>query len=367
MDTPSLQHVVMENDFMKVSFSKYALEGTVELSGATLQLFSASPDEDVDATEEKASEGLQDVTEASEGVPGPTDEGRGEDTAPEPLFEWTTTDGPYLLERIEAGDYILHEASPPEGYVSAEDIAVTVVETGEVQRVVLYDDHTKVVVSKLSAQTSGPLAGAVLQVFVYREPDEALTDDTGTEGEDDTTDGKDGDSEWQALEGADEAEDDSVDEGVENDTEADGPASDGSVEDGATDDVSGDDGQPQVLEPLYEWTTTGEPYLIEYLPIGTYVLHEASAPQGYLVSEDMVFVVRDSGEVQSVVLYDEPVQVGFWDRTGVDFPFSVLVIAVLAVVALTGVIDVAFSACRTRRARKDEAGPSGGSDASVEE
>ena len=41
------------------------------------------------------------------------------------------------------------------------------------------------------------------------------------------------------------------------------------------------------------------------LPIGKYTLHEVSAPDGYLVTEDIIFEVKDTGEIQKVVMKDE--------------------------------------------------------------
>ena len=38
----------------------------------------------------------------------------------------------------------------------------------------------------------------------------------------------------------------------------------------------------------------GEPHYIEMLPIGKYTLHEESAPEGYLIAEDVAFEVKDT-------------------------------------------------------------------------
>lgn len=55
---------------------------------------------------------------------------------------------------------------------------------------------------------------------------------------------------------------------------------------------------------IESWTSTLEPHYIEMLPVGSYTLHEESAPSGYLVAEDMTFEVKDTGEIQSVVMKD---------------------------------------------------------------
>ena len=58
-------------------------------------------------------------------------------------------------------------------------------------------------------------------------------------------------------------------------------------------------------EVVESWTSSEEPHYIEMLPIGRYILHEESAPEGYLVAEDIEFEVKDTGEIQKVVMKDE--------------------------------------------------------------
>ncbi|MBM6801850.1 hypothetical protein H6B07_04045 [Mediterraneibacter glycyrrhizinilyticus] len=58
-------------------------------------------------------------------------------------------------------------------------------------------------------------------------------------------------------------------------------------------------------EVVKEWTSTREPYLVEYLAPGDYVLHEESAPEGFLIAEDAAFTVEETGEVQQVSMKDE--------------------------------------------------------------
>ena len=58
-------------------------------------------------------------------------------------------------------------------------------------------------------------------------------------------------------------------------------------------------------EVVESWTSTEEPHYIEMLPIGKYTLHEEAAPEGYLVAEDVAFEVKDTSEIQKVVMKDE--------------------------------------------------------------
>lgn len=54
------------------------------------------------------------------------------------------------------------------------------------------------------------------------------------------------------------------------------------------------------------WISTKEPHLIKGLEVGkTYVLRESSSPYGFAISEDVEFTIKDTGEIQSVVMKDE--------------------------------------------------------------
>ena len=53
------------------------------------------------------------------------------------------------------------------------------------------------------------------------------------------------------------------------------------------------------------WTSEEKPHYIEMLPIGEYTLREETAPDGYLVAEGVKFTVKDTGEIQKVVMKDE--------------------------------------------------------------
>ena len=60
--------------------------------------------------------------------------------------EWVSTDKPHMINRLPVGDYILVEIIAPDGYTKAKDIHFTVLETGEIQRVEMFD--SKVIPNK---------------------------------------------------------------------------------------------------------------------------------------------------------------------------------------------------------------------------
>ncbi len=144
--------------------------------------------------------------------------------------EWTSTNESHIIYALKPGKYILHEEQAPteNGYVKAEDVEFTVEETGEIQKVSMKDDHTKVEITKTDITGEQEIEGAKLQVL---------------------------------------------------------------------------DEEGNIIE---EWTSTKEPYRIEYLQPGkTYVLHEEAAPEGFLIAEDVEFTVEETGEIQKVSMKDE--------------------------------------------------------------
>ena len=62
------------------------------------------------------------------------------------------------------------------------------------------------------------------------------------------------------------------------------------------------DENDQVVE---SWTSTEEPHYLEKLPIGRYTLREEQAPKGFILTADVSFEVKDTGEIQTVVMKDD--------------------------------------------------------------
>lgn len=229
-DTGEIQTVAMSDDITKVQISKTDLTTGKELTGAKLQIINA--------------------------------EG-------EVVEEWISRDQPHYIEKLPVGEYTLREVSAPSGYVTAEDVIFTVQDTGEIQKVSMADDITRVTISKLAGTSGEALRGAKLQIR----------------------------------------------------------------------DQSG-----QVMK---EWVSNGEDLTIEKLPVGTYVLHEVEAPEGYSLAEDLTFEVKDSAAPVNVIMEDTLIPEQEEDgemgaATGDFFPWSWYLSMGGAAVILLSVLGIGY-------------------------
>ena len=200
------------------------------------------------------------------------------------IDEWVSVKEPHIIKELVAGHtYVLEETLPADGYVTAESISFTVEDTGEVQKVEMKDDITKVEISKTDI-SGKELPSAKLTIL----------DQEGNEVE--------------------------------------------------------------------SWTSGEKPHYIEMLPIGKYTLHEVSAPDGYLVAEDIIFEVKDTGEIQKVVMKDEaepeetpetpetPTTTVDAPKTGDHTPIAALMIS--CVLGLAGTIAAAVR-MKMRKKKQD--------------
>ena len=78
------------------------------------------------------------------------------------IDRWVSTDTPHYIEKLPAGAYTLTEITAPDGYAFAENVAFTVLPTGEVQKFEMLDDVIKVEISKVDITTNKELPGAEL-------------------------------------------------------------------------------------------------------------------------------------------------------------------------------------------------------------
>ena len=126
-DDGKVQHVFMQDDYTKVQISKTDIATGKEISGAKLKIT---------------------------------------DTDGKTIAEWVTDGTPHYMERIPMGTYTLTETMAPaeQGYVRAESVTFEVGPTGDIQRVEMKDDFTKVEISKADMTDGHELPGAKLKI-----------------------------------------------------------------------------------------------------------------------------------------------------------------------------------------------------------
>ncbi len=79
--------------------------------------------------------------------------------------EWVSTDTPHVILKLKVGvTYILRETLSPAGYTMATDVEFTVLDTGEVQPVVMRNKLTRVEIHKKDNVTGDALQGVEFQI-----------------------------------------------------------------------------------------------------------------------------------------------------------------------------------------------------------
>lgn len=237
-------------------------------------------------------------------------------------YEWTTTDTAHRIEKIPAGEYILHEVSAPDGYVVAQDKTFTVSDIGSVQSVNLADDFIKVEIEKqdISGDTPQTLAGATLQLLdrlgnIIKE----WISRNVAERFDRLTPGSYILRELKTVDGYTIAEDQDIEILAKSDVQSFNVKNDttkieiSKIDKEARINIAGC--VLQILDTkgnvVKEWTTTDTPKRFDKIPLENYILHEVSAPDGYVLAEDVPFTIANTGGIQRFTMEDDFTKVEF--------------------------------------------------------
>lgn len=230
------------------------------------------------------------------------------------LEEWVSSEEPHYIERLPIGRYILRELLPADGYVTAEDIYFEVKDTAEIQKVEMKDDVTKLQISKKDITTGKELAGASLQIlneagdvvaewisseepyYIEKLPIGAYTLHETIPAKGYVT----------ARDVIFKIEDTAEIQKVEMQDDVT------KLEISKKELISGEQlpgASLQVLDPtgsvITEWVSGDQPYYVEKIPAGQYVLHEKAAPAGYQKADDIRFEVADTAQVQKIEMINQ--------------------------------------------------------------
>ena len=237
---------------------------------------------------------------------------------------WVSDGTDHVIERIKVGKYTLTEITSPDGYVIAETISFEVTATGEIQRVTMKDKPTEIHFSKKSITTGEELEGAVLQVI--NDEGKVIEEWTSTKEEHiikaKLIAGKKYHlHETYAPDGYVISEAD-----VEFTVSKDGTIDEVEMIDDSTKveiskkKITGEEelvgAHLQVIDTttekvVEEWNSSNEPHYIEAKLVAgrEYILKETIAPKGFVISNDVHFIVSEDGSVDKVEMRDDTTKV----------------------------------------------------------
>lgn len=298
MDTGKLQYIEMVDEPTKVEFSKVDATTGQEIEGATLAIY-------------------------------PLDE-NGNPKLGECFETWLTDGSKHFVEHLPIGKYILRELVAPfgMGYVTADDVEFEVLDTSQVQQVKMEDDHTKIVINKVDKngkavsgatmavvpmdENGNPLMGEVFETWITKADDPTTKDiDESKHKIEYLSIGKyllvelsapDGyvkakPIEFEVKDTAEIQEINMIEKQVSF-SKVDATTSKEVV--GAEIEVVDKDGN--VVD---KWTSTEDVHYISGLVEGeTYTLKELSAPEGYVIAEEIKFTVTDDKKEQNITMKD---------------------------------------------------------------
>lgn len=241
------------------------------------------------------------------------------------VTEWDTNDKVHRIDRLPVGDYTLTETFAPNGYVIANTIKFTVKETGEIQKVHMIDDITKLEINKYRANAKTnedkPLAGAVLKLTDKETGeivDQWTTDGTTHKIYEKLTAGKTYVLEELSAPAGYVVCKDKKEITISTNGKVDtlSLTNDTTKVDILKSTITGDEelegAHLQVIDTttnkvVEEWVSEKESHYIEAKLVAgrKYILRETISPNGFTIANDITFVVSTEGKVDKIIMKDE--------------------------------------------------------------
>lgn len=235
---------------------------------------------------------------------------------------WTSTTSGHVIKNIPEGTYTIEELEAPNGYKLNDTKQEVVIKAGVLTKVSFYNskkEPTKVVIIKRDSKTNETLEGAI---FVLRDSEgKEITRWTSTKNGHYVSGLPEGEYTIEEIEApagyvkSDEIKTVKLESGKKvtvtfyNTPEYDSALRivkvDGETGEnlsGATMQLKNENG-----EVVYTWTTTEEAYVIEDIAPGKYYLSETNAPEGYVLSTEVVeIIINENGGTQTITFYNTP-------------------------------------------------------------
>lgn len=237
--------------------------------------------------------------------------------------EWLTDGTAHVLtaQLISGQTYTLHEVSAPAGYVVSPDQQFSVDTDGSVTSVSMTDIATVVRVDKVDPDGK-PLSGATLQIL---DQDENVLDEWITDGTTHTLTAKLTAGQTYTLREAAAPAGYYTAADQQFEVNLDGTPNAITLYNIKTKveitkyDITGTNPLPgaklQVKDMdgnvMNEWTSTDKAHVIEGVLVSgqTYILHEETAPDGYVLASDMQFTVNPDGTITTISMKDDTTKV----------------------------------------------------------
>jgi len=231
--------------------------------------------------------------------------------------EFVTTEEPYVIKGLEVGrEYFLSEIVTPAGYVTSEDVSFILEDISDTQTVQMFDDITKLEITKTDITTGVVVEGATLAIYdmegnklyewvtttepyyieklpvgTYRLVEELAPLEDGYVTAEDVT---------FTVEDTGEIQKASMQDDYTKISISKKSLVTGKYVVGAELAIFNADG----IE-VARWTTEEGLKQFIKMPVGTYTLKEEVVPEGYVQAEDITFTVDDSAEEKHIVMYDD--------------------------------------------------------------